>query len=218
MERGNLLPYFTLEEVGALSGMTDSQLLRLGISGALRFSILENTPTNYERKEEREVSDGIEIRTSTKESSRLFGDSGPSLKLRYVKPEDIANIVANEAPSTRTLIRELYKTRELRKKEAKYLLNCPMKITAADLRISREEWELFKEVNGKCALKQNPLASPERVTLVWLARNVSVSLWYKAAAVLFAVFMLGAAFAQTGMYSSIEAVFSAEASKTGSRM
>lgn len=208
MERGNLLPYFTLEEIGALSGMTECQLLRLGVSGSIRFSILENAPTNYERKEEREVSDGIEVRTSTKESEVIVGKPGPSLKLRYIKPDDIANVIANDAPNTKTLIRELYGTRDLDKKKATYLLNCPLKITACDLRVSRDEWVAFKKANSRFALRQNPLAHPEKVTLAWLTHNVPVSLWYKAAAVLFAAFMFGVGFAETGVYSSIKAVFS----------
>jgi hypothetical protein len=210
MENGNLLPYFTISEASALSGMTENQILRLGISGEIRLSIIEHEPTNYEEVEESQNPDGTTtVVTRRNEIAFQFGEE-PALQLRYIAPNDVANIVANESPNRKTLIRKLYKSRELTRDKGKYLANCPLRISEKDICISREEWNLFKKSNGKLAFTQNPLTNPEKVTLIWLSKNVPVSIWWKAGVALFAAFMLGVGLSETGIYQHIKSAVKTE--------
>ena len=114
------------------------------MSGTIVFSVLEHKPKNYEEVSEIETEDGKKaVRTRTNETMEIVGKQEPPLKIKYTDPEDIINIVTNEAPDRKTLIRVLYETRELDPKKGKWFLNNPWKVSLDDLVVSNDEWEHF---------------------------------------------------------------------------
>lgn len=53
-----LLAYFSIEEIAQKSGLSVDQILRLGMSGTIIFSVLEHEQRNYEEVSEIETEDG----------------------------------------------------------------------------------------------------------------------------------------------------------------
>jgi hypothetical protein len=47
------------------------------------------------------------------------------------------------------------------------------------------------------------LGEPEKVTIIWLAKNVSVSFWFKTASIAVAILLLGAALGHTAWFGTL---------------
>ncbi|MES2608728.1 MAG: hypothetical protein V4679_00735 [Pseudomonadota bacterium] len=202
-----MLPYYTLEEVAEKSGLSRDQVIRLGFTGQLVFSIRKHTPQNYKEVEETQNSDGSRtVRTKTSENLVIVRSDGPALRLRYLAPEDAINIIANEAPNRKTLVRATYKTRDLDLKQGTLHAGSPIELAAADLIVCAEEWEIFSNGPGKHLRAQTPLLLPERVTLKWLANNLSITQWIGAMGAIASIFALGMYFAQTTAYQQLLAI------------
>jgi len=175
------------------------------MSGTIVFSILEHKPKNYEEISEFETEDGKKaVRTRTNETMVIVGEQGPPLKIKYIGPEDVINVVTNEAPGRKTLIRALYETRELDPKKGKWFLNNPWRVSLDDLVVSNEEWERFSKGPGKKIKHYLPLPAPEKVTLIWLFKNLSVRGWLAGIGFLISIFGSGVYFASTQLYQQAE--------------
>lgn len=179
------------------------------MSGTIVFSVLEHAPRNYEETSEFVTEDGGKgVRTRTNEAMVLVGGDGPALKLKYIGPEDVINIVTNEAPNRKTLVRALYETRDLDPKKGKWLLNCPWRVSIGDLLISKDEWEYFSKGVGKKIKHYLPLAKPEKVTIPWLVKNLSVGGWLAAGSIAVSLFGSGVYLAGTQFYQALADSFS----------
>ena len=197
-----MFAFYSLEEISHKSGLTQDQILRLGMSGTLVFSILEHTPRNYEEVDEFETEDGQKaVRTRTNHSMELIANEEQALKLKYISPEDVINVVTNEAPNRKTLVHALYLTRELDTKQGKWLVNCPWKVGVNDLVVSHDEWKLFAKGIGKKIRHYLPLAKPEQVTVLWLIRNLSIGIWISAISLATSIFLIGAYIGKTDFFN-----------------
>lgn len=203
-EKTGLLAYYSVDEVAQKSGLTKDQILRLGMSWTIVFSILEHAPRNYEEIDEFDTEDGKKgIRRKTNETMTLFGGEGPVLKLKYLGPEDIINVVTNDVPNRKTLVRALYETRELNPKKGKWFLNNPWRVSLADLVVSCDEWEYFSANAGKKIKYYLPLAKPEQVTLPWLVRNTSIGTWITTVGFAASVFGAGIYVGDSKIYNKL---------------
>lgn len=173
------------------------------MSGTIIFSVLEHAPRNYEEISKIETEDRKSVLTRRNETMVIVGEEGPPLKLKYIGPEDLINVVTNDAPNRKTLIRALYETRELDPKKGKWFLNNPWRIDLNDLIISNEEWERFSKGPGKKIKYYLPLATPEKVTLPWLLKNLPASLLIKASIFIFSVFSCGVYIGRTQLYQEV---------------
>lgn len=199
-----MLAYFTIEEISGKSGFSKDQILRLGMSGTIVFSVLEHAPRNYEEVSEFETEGGGKgVRTRTNETLEIVGGDGPTLKLKYIGPEDVINVVTNEAPNRKTLVRALYETRELDPTKGKWLLNNPWRVSIGDLVVSKDEWGHFSKGAGKQIKHYLPLATPEKITLPWLFKNLSVRGWLAAGGIVIAMFSNGVYVARTPAYQAL---------------
>ncbi len=199
-----MLAYFTVEEVAQKSGLNGDQVLRLGMSGTLAFSVLEHAPKNYEEVSELESEGGRTIVRTKKNETLVFASgNGPALKLKYIGPEDVINVVTNDAPNRKTLVRALYETRERDPKKGKWFENNPWRVSLDDLVVSSEEWELFSKGEGKKLKQYLPLPTPEKVTLPWLFKNLPVGTWMLIAGIAFSIFSSGVYFSKTQLYQEI---------------
>lgn len=198
-----MLAYYSIDEIAQKSGLSRDQVLRLGCSGTLVFSILDHTPQNYEEVEEEKHDDGSRtIRTKIHETTAIVRPNGPPLRLKYVGTEDVINIVANDAPNRRTLVWAVYSTRDLNPKMGTLHVNNPRKLAPNDLVVSHVEWELFAAGPGKKIKNYLPLVLPEKVTLLWLVKNLSLANWGVAISFVSATFGAGIFFAQTTAYQN----------------
>lgn len=199
-----MLAYFSIEEIAEKSGLSRDQILRFGMSGTIIFSVLEHAPRNYEEVAEFGTEDGGKgVRTRTNETMVIVGGDGPALKLKYIGPNDVINVVTNEAPNRKTLVRALYETRALDPKKGKWLLNNPWRVSIGDLVISKEEWEYFSKGPGKQIKYYLPLARPEIVTLPWLFKNLSVGGWLATGGIVISIFGSGVYIARTQLYQEL---------------
>ena len=115
-----MFDYYTVEEVADKSGLNIDQILRLGMSGAIIFSILEHRPKNFEEIDDYMDKDGEKIRrTRRSETSVLVGKKNTGLQIKYISTEDVINVVTNTDSNKNTLIRGLFETRELIPKKGK---------------------------------------------------------------------------------------------------
>ncbi len=161
-----MLDYFTIDEVASKSGLTSEQVLRLGMSGSIIFSILEHKPKNYEEIDEYVDKEGLNVvRTRRNETTTLIGNPSPGLKIKYISTEDVINIVTNEKECKSTLVRGLYETRELDPKKGKWMLNSPLSLSRDDLVVKAEEWERFQRGDGKRLAAYLPLKAPSNAQL-----------------------------------------------------
>jgi hypothetical protein len=207
----NLLDYYTIDEVASKSGLASDQVLRLGMSGSIIFSILEHKPKNFEEVDEYTDEDGRNIvRTRRNETTTLIGNSNPGLQIKYISTEDVINVITNEKECKSTLVRGLYETRELDPKKGKWMLNCPLSISQKDLVVKAEEWERFERGDGKRIASYLPLRVPEKVTITWLVNNISIGGWISVVAIIFSVFSAGVYFSETGIYKEVKAKFTVE--------
>jgi len=199
-----LFDYFTVGEVAEKSGLKVNQVLRLGMSGEIIFSILEHKPRNFEEVDEYVDEEGQNIkRTRRSETSTIVGNKNSGLQIKYISTEDVINVVTNEAENKITLVRGLFETRDLDPKKAKWLLNSPLSIAQNDLIINTEEWLLFEKGEGKKLVAYLPLKRPEKVTIPWLFKNISFSVWLSAGGLAVAIFLAGVYVAETGLYKDI---------------
>lgn len=203
-----MLPYFTVDEICSKSGLKQDQVLRLGMSGQLVFSVLEHAATNYEEINEAKDEEGRNIRHTKTNEIMAFGNAEKGLKLRYVATEDLINIVVNDAPNRKTLVRAVYETRDLDQKTGKWFVNNPMRVALSDLVISAPEWECFEREKGKSMKAYVPLNIPEKVTLHWLWKNVSFALWVKIVVIAAAIFSAGLFVGQSAFYENAAKIFS----------
>jgi len=200
-----LFDFYSIDEVAEKSGMKTDQVLRLGMSGAIIFSILEHKPKNYEQIDEYVDEEGRNVkRTRTSETSKIIGSNNTGLQIKYISTEDVINTVTNEVENKKTLIRGLFETRDLNPKKGKWMLNCPISINQKDLVIDLDEWSLFQRGDGKRLTAYLPLKYPEKVTITWLIKNVSFSAWLTAGGLAIAIFMAGIYAAETGIYKDIK--------------
>ena len=204
-----MLAYYSIDEIAQKSGLSPDQVLRLGCSGTLVFSILDHSPQNFEEVDEDEKhEDGSRtVRTKTNESTVIVRSDGPPLRLKYIGTEDVINIVTNDAPNRRTLVRAVYSTRELNPKKGTWSLNNPKKLAPTDLVVSHEEWEHFADGTGKKIKNYLPLVLPEKVTVLWLIKNLSVANWISAISVAAVIFGTGVYVAQTDAYEKAREMF-----------
>jgi hypothetical protein len=203
-----LIAYYSIDEISQKSGLSRDKILRLGMSGTIIFSVLEHAPRNYEEVSEFEAEDGrTGVRTHTNETMVIVGENSPSLKLKYIGPEDVINVVTNEAPNRKTLVRAFYETRELDTKKGKWFFNNPWRVSLSDLVVSNEEWEHFSKGPGRQIKHYLPLATPEKVTLPWLFKNLSVGGWLAAGGLVISIFGGGAYFARTQLYQEVVNMF-----------
>lgn len=199
-----MLPYYTLDEVAEKSGLSRDQVIRLGCAGQLVFSIRTHTPQNYKETDETRNSDGSRtVRTRTNETHVIVKADGPALRLRYVAPEDVINIITNDAPNRKTLVRATYQTRELNPKLGTWHAGKPVELTPADLIVCADEWKLFSLGLGKDLKARTHLLLPEKVTLKWLVNNLSVAQWVSAFGAIASVFGLGVYLGQTAAYQQL---------------
>lgn len=204
----HMLAYYSIDEVAQKSGLSSEQVLRLGCSGTLVFSILDHSPQNFEEVEEEKHEDGsLTVRTRTNETTVIVRPKGPSLRLKYIGAEDVINIITNHAPNRRTLVRAVYSTRELDPKKGSWSLNNPRKLAPSDLVVSQEEWELFAKGPGKNIKKYLPLVLPEKITVLWLIKNLSVANWISVAGFTVSIFGAGVYFSQTEAYEKVKTIF-----------
>jgi hypothetical protein len=203
-----MLAYYSIEEIAQKSGLPSDQVFRLGFSGTLVFSILDHSPQNFEEIEEEKHEDGSRtVRTRTNETTVIVKPEGPSLRLKYVGTEDLINIVTNDAPNRRTLVRAVYSTRDLDPQKGSWSLNNPRRLAPSDLVISHEEWEHFADGPGKKLKNYLPLVLPEKITVLWLIKNLSVANWISVVGFAVAIFSAGIYFSQTEAYEKVEAMF-----------
>ena len=203
-----MFSYYRLEEIGQKTGMSIDQILRLGCSGTIIFSIVDHQPKNYEEKDKITDQDGeLAIRTRVNEEVLRIGTSNPTLRLSYISPEDVINIVTNEAPNRKTLVRATYQTRELDPKKGTWQANNPKKLGISDLVISNQEWEIFSNGKGKKIKNYLPLAIPETVTILWLLKNVSYDFWLLVVSWSIALFSAGLYFSGTNAYKALTTLF-----------
>jgi len=201
----NLFDFYTVDEVAEKSGMNIGQVLRLGMSGTIIFSILKHSPRNYEQIDEYVDDDGNDVkRTRSSETSTIIGNKRPGLQVKYISTEDVINTVTNEAENKKTLIRGLFETRALDPKKGELMLNCPISICQKDLIIDSDEWSLFQNGKGKDLEKYIPLKYPEKVTIPWLIKNVSFPAWIAVGGIAVAIFMAGVYVVETGIYKEIK--------------
>ena len=200
----NLLDFYTVKEVAEKAGLEINQVLRLGMSGTIIFSILEHEPRNYEEINEYVDEEGQNIRrTRRSETNTFIGNPNPGLQIKYISTEDLINTVTNEKENKKTLVRALFETRELNPKKGKYLLTTPLSINQNDLIIKAEEWVLFENGGGKKLAAYLPLKQPEKVTLQWLAKNISISTWIAGIGLIVSIFLSGIYIAETEFYKNI---------------
>ena len=201
-----MFPYLTTDEVSSKSGLSTEQILRLGMSGELVFSVLEHRPQNYEEINEAQDGGGnTVIHTKTNESVPLGSEGG--LKLRYIATEDLINIVTNDAPNRKTILRAIFNTRDLDPKKGKWFLNNPMKVSLSDVVLSSTEWEKFSNGKGKELKKYIPLSLPEKMTLSWLWSNLPLGMWVKIAIFAFSVLSVGIYLGQSKLYVELQSKF-----------
>lgn len=213
-----MLAYYSIEEIAQKSGLSSDQILRLGFSGTLVFSILDHSPQNFEEIEEEKHEDGSRtVRTRTNETTVIIKPEGPPLRLKYIGAEDVINIVTNDAPNRRTLVRAVYLTRELSPQKATWSLNNPRKLAPKDLVVSHDEWEHFANGPGKKLKNYSPLVLPEKITLRWLTKTLSIANWISAVSFVVAIFSAGIYFSQTEAYGKVREMFIAP-DKTKSAM
>lgn len=207
-----MFSYYRLEEIGQKTGMSIDQILRLGCSGTIIFSILDHQLKNYEEKDEVTDQDGeLAIRTRVNEEVLRIGVSNPTLRLSYISQEDVINIVTNEAPNRKTLVRTTYQTRELDPKKGTWQANNPKKLAVSDLVISDQEWEIFSNGKGKKIKNYLPLALPEKVTIPWLFKNVSYDFWLLVVSWSITLFSAGLYFSGTNAYKALTSLFQSSA-------
>lgn len=208
-----MFSYYKLEEFGQKTGMSVDQVLRLGCSGGIIFSIVDHQPKNYEETDEVTDQDGdLAVRTRVNEEMLRISTSPPGLKLSYISSEDVINIVTNEAPNRKTLVRATFKTRALNPKEGTWQANNPKRLSVGDLVISNEEWERFSKGLGKKIAHYLPLAIPEKITIGWLFRNASYKFWLLVGSGSISLFMAGVYFSSTKAYAVVNSLFSAPGS------
>ena len=71
-----MFDFYTINEIAKKSGMNIDQVLRLGMSGAIIFSILEHSPRNYEQIDKYVDEEGNNVkRTRTSETSTIIGNN-----------------------------------------------------------------------------------------------------------------------------------------------
>lgn len=207
-----MLAYYSIEEIAQKSGLSSDQVLRLGFSGTLVFSILDHRPQNFEEIEEEKHDDGSRtVRTRTNETTVIIKPEGPPLRLKYVGTEDVINIVTNDSPNRRTLVRAVYSTRELNPQKGSWSLNNPRKLAPSDLVVSHDEWEHFVSGPGKNLKNYLPLVSPEKITVFWLIKNLSIVNWISAVGFVVAIFSAGVFFSQTEAYGKVRTMFTVPA-------
>lgn len=207
-----MLAYYSIEEIAQKSGLSADQVLRLGFSGTLVFSILDHSPQNFEEIEEEKHEDGSHtIRTRTNETTVIVKPEGAPLRLKYIGTEDVINIVTNHAPNRRTLVRAVYSTRELDPQKGSWSLNNPRKLAPSDLVVSQDEWEHFTNGPGKKLKNYLPLVPPEKITVLWLIKNLSVANWISVVSFAVAIFGAGVYFSQTEAFEKVRAIFMAPA-------
>lgn len=200
-----MLDYYTIDEVASKSGLSQDQVLRLGMSGTIIFSILEHKPKNYEEVDEYIDEDGRSVtRTRRNETTTLIGNPNPGLQIKYIATEDTINTITNEKDGKKTLVRGLYETRNLDPKQGKWMLNSQLTISQKDLIIKVSEWEHFEKSGGKKLASYLPLQVPEKVTIKWLVTNMSIGSWVAAISIIGSVFTAGAYFTETGIYQKIK--------------
>ncbi len=200
----SLLDFYTVEEVAEKAGLEINQVLRLGMSGTIIFSILEHEPRNYEEINEYVDEEGQNIRrTRRSETNTFIGNPNPGLQIKYISTEDLINTVTNDKENKKTLVRALFETRELNPKKGKYLLTTPLSINQNDLIIKAEEWVLFENDGGKKIAAYLPLKQPEKVTLQWLVKNVSISTWIAVIGLAISIFLSGIYITETELYRDI---------------
>lgn len=203
-----MLAYYSIEEIAQKAGLSSDQVLRLGFSGTLVFSILDHTPQNFEEIEEEKHEDGSRtVHTRTSETTVIVKPKGSSLILKYIGTEDVINIVTNDAPNRRTLVRAVYSTRELNPKTGTWSLGNPRKLAPRDLVVSHDEWEHFAKGLGKKLKNYLPLVLPEKITVLWLLKNLSVKNWISAAGFAAVIFGAGVYFSQIEAYEKIREMF-----------
>lgn len=204
-----MFPYFTVEEISSKSGLSSDQVLRLGMAGELIFSVLEHLPRNFEETNEGQSGDGqTVIHTKTNETALVIGNSSKGLQIRYITTEDLINIVTNDAPNRKTLVRSLYETRELDPKKGKWFVNNPMRVALSDVVVTSNEWERFSEGKGRNLKKYVPLALPENITFPWLWKNLPVGMWLKVMLIGASIFSGGIFFAQSSLYGEVTSLLS----------
>lgn len=200
-----MLIYYTIDEIALKSGLRVDQVLRLGMSGTIVFSILEHLPKNYEEVEKGVDKEGNEvIRTRRSETQTLIGNSNPGLQIKYISAEDVINVITNEKEGKKTLVRGLYKTRELDPKKGKWMLSSPLSISQNELLITMEEWEYFEKSGGKKLASYLPLQVPEKVTIHWLIKNLSITGWVVAFSIICSAFAAGLYVSEVGIYQVIK--------------
>lgn len=203
-----MLDYYTIDEVASKSGLSQDQVLRLGMSGTIIFSILEHKPKNFEEVDEYTDEEGRSvIRTRRNETTTLIGNPNPGLQIKYIATEGTINTITNEKEGKKTLIRGLYDTRNLDPKKGKWMLNAPLTISQRDLIIKASEWEHFEKNGGKKLASYLPLKVPEKITIKWLINNMSIGSWIIAISFIGSVFAAGVYFTETGIYQKIKANF-----------
>ena len=203
-----MLAYYSIEEIAQKSGLTSDQVFRLGFSGTLVFSILDHSPQNFEEIEEEKHEDGFStVRTRKNQTTVIVKPEGPPLRLKYISTEDVINIVTNDAPNRRTLVRAVYSTRELDPQKGTWSLNNPRKLAPTDLVISHDEWKRFANGPGKKLKNYLPLILPERITVLWLIKNLSIANWISVVSAAVAIFGAGVYFSQTEAYEKVKAIF-----------
>ncbi len=199
-----MLAYFSIDEIAQKSGLSRDQILRLGMSETIIFSVLEHAPMNFEEISEFETEDGRkEVRTRTNETMVIVGEKGPALKIKYIRPEDLINVVTNNAPNRKTLVSALYDTRELDPKKGKRFVNNPWRVSCDDLVVSNEEWEHFSKGPGKHINHYLPLVAPEKITFPWLIKNITIGVWVKVVFLIISIFGSGVYLASTPLYQEI---------------
>lgn len=207
-----MLAYYSIEEIAQKAGLSSDQVLRLGFSGALVFSILDHSPQNFEEINEEKHEDGSRtVRTRRNETTVIAKQEGPALRLKYIGTENVINIVKNDAPNRRTLVRAVYSTRELDPKQGCWSLNNPRKLTPSDLVVSHDEWKHFRSGPGKKLNNYLPLVLPEKITVLWLIKNLSVANGISVVSFAVAIFGAGVYFSQTEAYEKVRAMFMAPA-------
>ena len=76
-----MLAYYSIEEIAQKSGLSSDQVLRLGFSGTLVFSILDHSPQNFEEIEEEKHEDGSRtVLTRTNETTAIVKPDGAPLR------------------------------------------------------------------------------------------------------------------------------------------
>ena len=203
-----MLAYYSILEIAQKAGLSSDQVIRLGLSGTLVFSILDHSVQNFEETEEEKNNDGSRtVHTRTSETTVIAKPAGSSLVLKYIGTEDVINIFTNDAPNRRTLVRAVYSTRELNPKTGTWSLNNLRKLALSDLIVSFDEWEHFSKGPGKKLQHYLPLVLPEKITIFWLLKNLSVANWISAASVAAVIFGMGVYFSQTEAYVQIRKIF-----------